>query len=72
MGVAVSSWNLASAVSRRQQLGVVSGTAMDAVFARRLQLGDIGGYLREALDAFPIREIAERVAARYFNDDLAG
>ncbi len=68
MGVAVSSWNLASAVSRRKQLGVVSGTAMDAVFARRLQLGDIGGYLREALDAFPIREIAERVAARYFID----
>ncbi|MDG4862734.1 hypothetical protein P8605_31820, partial [Streptomyces sp. T-3] len=43
MGVGVSGWQLARAVSRTGQLGVVSGTALDAVLARRLQLGDPGG-----------------------------
>ena len=66
MGVAVSSWRLARAVSLRGQLGVVSGTAIDTVIARRLQMGDPGGHLREAFDAFPVREIATRVWDRYF------
>ena len=66
MGVAVSSWRLARAVSLRGQLGVVSGTAIDTVVARRLQMGDPGGHLREAFDAFPVREIATRVWDRYF------
>ena len=38
MGVAVSGWRLAHAVSSLGQLGVVSGTALDQVFARRLQV----------------------------------
>lgn len=66
MGVAVSSWPLARAVSLRGQLGVVSGTGIDTVVARRLQLGDPGGHLRRAFDAFPVREIATRVWNRYF------
>lgn len=66
MGVAVSSWRLAQAVSRRGQLGVVSGTAIDAVVARRLQLGDADGKLREAFDAFPIPAVARRVWQRYY------
>jgi len=66
MGVAVSSWTLARAVALRGQIGVVSGTAMDVVLARRLQMGDIGGHMRRALDHFPIREMAERVWQRYF------
>ena len=66
MGVAVSSWRLARAVSLRGQLGVVSGTGIDTVVARRLQLGDPGGFLRTAFDAFPVPEIAERVWERYF------
>ena len=66
MGVAVSSWPLARAVSRTGQLGVVSGTALDVVLARRLQDGDPGGHLRRALDHFPVREIAERIQVRYF------
>ena len=37
MGVNVSSWQLARAVSRQGQLGVVSGTALDAVLARGLR-----------------------------------
>jgi NAD(P)H-dependent flavin oxidoreductase YrpB (nitropropane dioxygenase family) len=66
MGVAVSSWQLARAVSRLGQLGVVSGTALDAVVARRLQDGDPGGHLRRALEHFPSPAIAARVLAAYF------
>jgi len=39
---------------------------MDVVLARRLQMGDIGGHMRRALDHFPLREMAERVWQRYF------
>jgi len=66
MGIAVSSWPLARAVAQTGQLGVVSGTALDAVVARRLQRGDPGGHVRRALDDFPFPEIAQRVLARYF------
>jgi NAD(P)H-dependent flavin oxidoreductase YrpB (nitropropane dioxygenase family) len=66
MGVAVSSWPLARRVAMRGQLGVVSGTGIDTVVARRLQLGDPGGHLREAFEAFPLRDVAQRVWDRYF------
>jgi NAD(P)H-dependent flavin oxidoreductase YrpB (nitropropane dioxygenase family) len=66
MGVAVSSWPLARAVAGTGQLGVVSGTALDAVLARRLQDGDPGGHARAALAAFPVHDVAERVLGRYF------
>jgi NAD(P)H-dependent flavin oxidoreductase YrpB (nitropropane dioxygenase family) len=66
MGVAVSSWPLARAVSLRGQLGVVSGTGIDTVVTRRLQLGDPGGHLRSAFDAFPLRDVAERIWDRYY------
>ena len=65
MGVAVSSWKLARAVAQTGQLGVVSGTAIDAVIASRLQDGDEGGHVRRALAAFPIPAIAERVLKKY-------
>ena len=66
MGVNVSSWQLARAVSRHGQLGVVSGTALDAVLARGLQDGDPDGHLRRALAAFPDQEMAMRALSRYF------
>jgi NAD(P)H-dependent flavin oxidoreductase YrpB (nitropropane dioxygenase family) len=66
MGIAVSDWRLANAVSRRGQLGVVSGTAIDGVLVRRLQRGDSGGHVRRALEAFPVPEIAARVLDKYF------
>ncbi len=68
MGVGVSSWQLARAVSQSGHLGVVSGTALDVVAARRLQDGDPGGHMRRALDAFPVPAVAERVRATYFLD----
>jgi nitronate monooxygenase len=66
MGVAVSHWALARTVSQLGQLGVVSGTALPVVLARRLQLGDPGGPLRRALEHFPFRDMAARVLAAYF------
>lgn len=66
MGAGVSSWRLARAVSEQGQLGVVSGTALETIFARRLQDGDLGGHLRRALESFPFPEIAERVWRMYF------
>ena len=66
MGVAVSGWHLARAVSRLGQLGVVSGTALDVVLARRLQLGDPDGDLRRAIQHFPEPAVAERILETYF------
>ncbi len=66
MGVAVSGWHLARVVSCLGQLGVVSGTALAVVLARRLQLGDLGGELRHALAQFPFRPMATRVLEDYF------
>lgn len=66
MGAGVSSWRLAQAVSSQGQLGVVSGTALDEILVRRLQDGDPGGHMRRGLDAFPFREIAERIFATYY------
>ncbi|MGA7858063.1 MAG: nitronate monooxygenase [Terracidiphilus sp.] len=66
MGVGVSNWRLANAVSRLGQLGVVSGTALDSLFVRRLADGDIGGYMRRGLDAFPFPDMAKRIWQDYF------
>lgn len=61
MGAGVSDWRLAQAVSRTGQLGVVSGVALDQIFARRLQNGDPGGHMRRALNHFPFPAMAERI-----------
>jgi len=69
MGVGVSNWVLAKAVSMRGQLGVVSGTCVDSLIVRRLQDGDIGGHVRRAMEHFPIPDVASEVLARYFKPD---
>ncbi len=66
MGIAVSDWRLANAVARCGQLGVVSGTAIDAVLVRRLQRGDPGGHVRRALAAFPVPAVAGRILDKFF------
>jgi nitronate monooxygenase len=66
MGAGVSAWQLAKAVSRTGQLGVVSGTALDTILSRRLQLGDPGGHMRRALAEFPLPEMAQRIVDRHF------
>ncbi len=65
MGIAISGWPLARAVSRAGQLGVVSGTAIDAVFARRLQNEGVSDALRAVLERFPVQSIVERVLAQF-------
>ncbi len=69
MGVGVSTWRLANAVSSRGQLGVVSGTGLDTVFVRRLQDGDQGGHLRRAAGHFPLPDTARDVFRRYHLPD---
>lgn len=66
MGVGVSNWRLAQAVSRTGQLGVVSGTALDQLFIRRLADGDPLGDMRRALAAFPFQKVARRILDQYF------
>jgi NAD(P)H-dependent flavin oxidoreductase YrpB (nitropropane dioxygenase family) len=66
MGVAVSDWRLARAVSMTGQLGVVSGTALDVLLTRRLQSGDPGGEVRRALAAFPRPEVSRWILDSYF------
>lgn len=66
MGVGVSAWPLAHAVAGSGQLGVVSGTALEVVCARRLQLGDPGGHVRRALHALPLPGVAQRIASMYY------
>jgi nitronate monooxygenase len=66
MGAGVSGWRLARTVSMQGQLGVVAGTALDAILIRRLQEGDPGGHFRRALATFPFPEVSERVLDRYF------
>ncbi len=67
MGVNISNWELARAVSSVGErlgvktMGVVSGTGIGSMFARRLQDGDPGGHVRNAFDAFPYPELADRV-----------
>jgi NAD(P)H-dependent flavin oxidoreductase YrpB (nitropropane dioxygenase family) len=66
MGVAVSSWKLANKVARAGQLGVVSGTGLDIVVARRLQDGDPDGDLRRAFAAFPVQTVAQEIFDHYY------
>jgi nitronate monooxygenase len=66
MGAGVSNWTLARAVSQTGQMGVVSGTALDSIMARRLQIGDLDGSMRRALAAFPNAGVAQRILERYY------
>jgi NAD(P)H-dependent flavin oxidoreductase YrpB (nitropropane dioxygenase family) len=69
MGIGVSNWRLARAVSRLGQIGVVSGTAIDTVVARRLQAGDPEGHVRRAMEHFPIRAVAAAALEKFFRPE---
>lgn len=66
MGASISDWGLARAVSKVGQLGVVSGTALDATIVRRLQEGDPSGCVRRALTHFPFQKMAQRILDKFF------
>lgn len=72
MGVYISNWQLARAVATErpgETAGTVSGTALDVVYVRLLQLGDPGGHIRRALAAFDERfgvAVGRQICTRYF------
>jgi nitronate monooxygenase len=66
MGVGVSNWCLAKAVAKLGQLGVVSGTGLETILIRRLQIGDQDGSVRRALSHFPWPEMAQNILNKYF------
>lgn len=66
MGIAVSGWQLANAVAREGQLGVVSGTGVAIVMVGRLNDGDPGGHVRRALAHFPDQEVAQGILDTYY------
>jgi NAD(P)H-dependent flavin oxidoreductase YrpB (nitropropane dioxygenase family) len=72
MGAYVSNWRLAKAVATEKPgitAGTVSGTGLDVVYVRLLQLGDPGGHIHRALSAFDAQfgiSIGRRIYERYF------
>ncbi len=66
MGVSVSNWRLAKSVAECGQLGVVSGTMLDTVIARRLQDGDPDRSIRRALRHFPVPRVSASIIETYF------
>ena len=66
MGIAVSSWRLAKELAQQGELGVISGTAIDSVMARRLQDGDPTGDTRRALSHFPDVIVVQEILKRFF------
>lgn len=66
MGIGVSNYRLANAVSRAGGLGVVSGSGLNSVLIRRLQDGDLGGDCRRAMAAFPVQSIVQNILEKYF------
>ena len=65
MGISISDWRLARSVARAGQLGVVSGTAIDTVFARRLQKHGVDERLRAVLARFPVPAIVDDVLHQF-------
>jgi nitronate monooxygenase len=72
MGVYVSNWRLSKAVAMERPgvtAGTISGTALDVVYVRLLQLGDIGGHIRRALAAFDAQfgaTIGQKIIDRFY------
>lgn len=66
MGIRISSWKLAREVSKKGELGVISGTVMDTVMIRALQLGDPDGAFRRALATFPDQDMVQRIVDKYY------
>ncbi len=64
MGVSVSSWRLARAVSSRGQLGVVSGVGIGNVLAARLWRGDLDAL--RGLRRFPLVSVAKELEERFY------
>lgn len=69
MGVAISTWKLANAVSRTGQLGVISGTGIGIILVARLMEGDTDGAVRRALRHFPDQAVAQKIIDKFYQPD---
>jgi len=65
MGVGVSSWRLARRVAELGEFGVVSGTGIDTVVVRELQMGDPNGRLQVLRD-YPDQEVVAHLRERFY------
>ncbi|MEI6712010.1 MAG: hypothetical protein WCK88_07805 [bacterium] len=78
MGVNVSSPRLAATISGasrpgRETLGTISGTAVERVMARMLQMGGTDAdNIIQALADFPFPEVAEKVIKKYHHKPKIG
>lgn len=74
MGVYISNWRMAKAVALEKPgntAGTVSGTGLDLIYVRLLQLGDPGGHVHRAMTAFDAKfgtSIGRKIYDRYFID----
>jgi nitronate monooxygenase len=66
MGIGVSNWKLARAVSISGGLGVVSSTALDTLMVRRLFHKDED--TKRALLKFPLKNISEKILDNYYGE----
>jgi nitronate monooxygenase len=66
MGIYITTPFLANICARCGALGTVSCTGAERVLANLLQLGDVHGHYKRALQNFPFPEVAERVWDKYF------
>lgn len=66
MGVNISDWRLARAVSALKQQGTVSGVAPERVLGDILQHGDPGEIIRQALAKFPFQKVVQLIMKEYF------
>jgi len=67
MGVNISNWETAKAVSKLGQRGTVSGVYIEGVIAELLRRGDQGNHIRRALETFPFPDVTERVLKNFLN-----
>ncbi len=66
MGVNISSPELAKIVSKLGQQGTVSGTALEWVMVRYLQMGDPGENFRRVLADFPFQNMVKEIMNKFF------
>ncbi len=71
LGVDVSGWELARAVARQGEIGLISGICLDNVMVRELQNGDPDNRI-EALSHYPDQEIVEEIIDEFYVEDGIG
>jgi len=66
MGVNISSPELAKMVSKLGQQGTISGTALEWLMVRTLQMGDPGEHFRRVLSGFPFQNMVKEIMDKFY------